>query len=113
MGPAFAGTTESYPLRHFLLLAGEIFRRHRAFVSVAYLQTLPVGPDIWAEIPCPPDILGEPQGIANGNVGGGEAIGAQHLRLAGRRFNRPQPPQEPLCVVGRDLRVAPLFGLEL
>src|SRR5438270_4133457 len=44
------GHERSHPLRHFLLLAGKIFSRHRALVSITRPQALPVGRDVRAEI---------------------------------------------------------------
>ena len=68
------------PRLHVLFDPGALFRRDRAPKTVALLQALPVGRDVGPEIFCQPDIVGQPQGIADYNVGGGEPAGAERFR---------------------------------
>src|SRR6202048_1413588 len=75
--------------RDLLLLAGEIFGFDGPAKAVTLLQALPVGGDVGPEIFRQSDVFGEPQRIADDDIGRGEPIGAQRLRLASGGFRRP------------------------
>ena len=98
---------------HLLLLAGEIFSGDGSLVFIARFQALPVGGDVRPEILGKSNVFGKPQRVADDDIGRGDPPGDQRLRSSGRSFHRAQPPQKPFGVVGGDLRIAPLLGLEL
>lgn len=56
---------------------------------------------------------GEAERVADHDVGGGKASGAQGFGIGGRCLDRAQPSEEPFGVVACDLRIAPLLRLEL
>ena len=99
--------------RDVLLGAGAPFGGDRALEAVPRLQALPVGRDIRPEILCQSDIVGQPQRIADHDVGGGEPVGAERFRFAGCGLYRAQPAEKPFGVVADDLRIAPFFRLKL
>src|SRR5260221_13436685 len=67
------------PRLHILFDSGLLFRRHRALVAIALLQPVPICPDIRPKILVEADSTGQPQGIADRDIGGGKAAGAHGL----------------------------------
>ena len=65
-----------------LLAAGALFRGDRPLVAVACLQALPIGRDIGPEILRQSDDFGQPQRVADHDIGRGEAAGASVSALA-------------------------------
>ncbi len=102
-----------HPRRDILLDPGLLFRRHCPLEPIALLQTGPISPDVGPEILGQIDIFGQPQRVADHDIGCGEAAGAQCLGVAGRSLDRAQPSQKPFGVISRHLRVAAFFRLEL
>src|SRR3954469_19437433 len=69
--------------RHVLLDAGLLLRSNRALETIALLQARPIGCDIWPKILSEPDVIGEPERVADHDVRGSETAGAQSLGICG------------------------------
>ena len=74
---------------HILFGPGPGLRGHGPFIAVARLQALPVGGDVGPELLGKSDVLGQPQGVADDDVGRGEPAGDERLHTGGRGFDRP------------------------
>src|SRR5882757_5923781 len=113
--PGMTSLTTSSPhtRRDILLLARPAFGRHRPLIPLSLLQPGPIGCGVRAEILGEPDRVGEPQRVADDDVGHGEAAGAQRLGVGGRGLDGPKPAEKPFRIVGCDLRIAPLFRFQL
>ena len=83
--------------RGILLFASHSLGLQRPAEPVALPQPPPVGSDRGAEIPAQADAIGQQQRIADGNVGHREPAGAQRLTPGHRRFDRPEPAEEPFA----------------
>src|SRR4051794_27520464 len=81
-----------YSWRHVLLDAGLLLRSNRALETIALLQARPISCDIWPKILGKPDIFREAERVADHDVGGGEAAGAQGLGICGGCLDGAQPP---------------------
>src|SRR5258707_14013713 len=95
-----------HPRLHALFDAGLLFRRYGALVTLALLQPVPISPDIRPKILVEANITGQPQGIADRDIGGGKAAGAQRFGVRRGGLDRAQPAEEPFGVISRDLWIA-------
>src|SRR3954464_6001522 len=96
-----------------LALAGEILGFDRPAKTVARLQALPIGRDAGREILAQADTLREQQRVSNRDIGRRKAASAQHVAVSDRSLDSTKAAEKPFRIVGRDLRIAPLFRLKL
>src|ERR1700676_1487822 len=92
--------------RDLLLLTGEILGRNRPAKPPARLPSPPIRRNGRTKIFGNAEALCQQQRISDGNVGGGESAGTQHVTSSDRGLHTAQPAEEPFGVIGRHLRIA-------
>ncbi len=90
---------------HRLIMGGLLLAVEGALECRPVLQASPVGLYAWRELFGEAQMLRQLQGVANGNVGGGEAHGAEIVGLGQSILDRTQTGQEPALIVVGYLRL--------
>lgn len=80
-----------------MLDAGLLLRSNRALETIALLQARPIGCDIWPKVLGEPDIFREAERVADHDVGGSEAAGAQGFSIRSGCLDGAQLPKNHLA----------------